>query len=94
VAIQDLQNKLDALIKEFPSSGFDTVPDSTIANLGAYAGEAEGLGMKSGKEVIDNLIAVLKARKTGAKTDDSVITRLTALEFYIDKLKSGDTSDL
>jgi hypothetical protein len=94
VAIQDLQSKLEALIKGLPVAGFDAVPDSTIADLSSYAGEAEGLGMKSGKEVLDNLIKTLKTRKTGGNTDDSVMVRLTALEFYIDKLKSGDTSDL
>jgi len=94
VTREELHTKLAALNKGFPVSGFDTVADSVIADLGACAGEAEKLGMKSGKEVIDNLITVLKARKTGGKTDESVMIRLTALEFYVDKLKSGDTSDL
>jgi len=94
VTREELHAKLAAINKGFPVSGFDAVSDSVIADLGACAGEAAGLGMKSGKEVIDNLITVLKARKSGEKTDDSVTIRLTALEFYVDKLKSGDTSDL
>lgn len=91
---EELYAKLDAISKAFPVSGFDAVPDSVIADLSSCAGQAEGLGMKSGKEVIDDLITVLKARKAGGKTDDSVMVRLTALEFYLQKLQSGDTSDL
>lgn len=94
MAIADIQNKLDSIIKGFPASGFDSVPDSVIANLSSCAAEAAGLGMKSGKEAIDNLVEVLKSRKTGAKTDDSVMVRITALEFYIEKIKSDDAGDL
>jgi len=94
VTREELHSKLDALNKGFPISGFDTVSDSVIADLSSCAGEAAGLGMKSGKEVLDNLINVLKTRKTGGNTDDSVMVRLTALEFYLQKLQSGDTSDL
>jgi len=94
VAISDVQNKLNSIIKGLPASGFDAIPDSVIADLSSCAAEAGSLGMKSGKEAIDNLVEVLKNRKTGAKTDDSVMVRITALEFYIDKIKSDNTGDL
>jgi len=94
VTTEELYAKLDAINKGFPASGFDAVSDSVIADLSSCASEAGGLGMKSGKEVLDNLVAVLKARKSGEKADESVTIRLTALDFYIDKLRSGDTSDL
>jgi len=89
MSIEEFQTKLDTIIKEFPVSGFDTVPDSAIAALEACAGETEKLGLKSGKETIDNLVASLKKRKAGGNSDDSVLVRLTAVEFYIQKLKDG-----
>ena len=89
MSIEEFQAKLDAIIKEFPISGFDAIPDSLMTNLNTCAGEAEKLGLKSGKEVLENLIATLKTRKAGGNTDDSVMVRLTALEFYIQKLKDG-----
>jgi sulfite reductase beta subunit-like hemoprotein len=94
MAITDVQNKLDSIIKGLPASGFDTVPDSVIADLSSCAAEADSLGMKSGKEAINNLITVLKSRKTGEKTDDSVTVRITALEFYTDKIRNEDLGDL
>jgi len=94
VTTEEIYAKLDTINKGFPVSGFDAVSDSVIADLSSCAGEAAGLGMKSGKEVIDNLISVLKTRKAGGNTDDSVMVRLTALEFYLQKLQSGDTTDL
>jgi len=86
---EEFQAKLDTIIKEFPISGFDAIPDATIAGLETCAGEAEKLGMKSGKETIENLITSLKTRKAGGNSDDSVLVRLTALEFYVQKMKDG-----
>jgi sulfite reductase beta subunit-like hemoprotein len=94
MAIADVQNKLDSIIKGFPASGFDAIPDSVIADLASCSAEAAGLGMKTGKEAIDNLLDVLKSRKAGEKTDDSVTVRITALEFYIEKLRNEDLGDL
>jgi len=89
MSIEEFRTKLDTIIKEFPISGFDTIPDSVIAALETCAGETEKLGMKAGKEVLENLIASLKTRKTGGNSDDSVLVRVTALEFYVQKLKDG-----
>ncbi|MDR2700993.1 MAG: hypothetical protein LBB72_01015 [Spirochaetaceae bacterium] len=89
MSIEEFQTKLETIIKEFPISGFDAIPDSTMAGLNICAGETEKLGMKTGKEVLENLITALKTRKAGGNTDDSVLVRLTALEFYAQKLKDG-----
>jgi len=93
MSIEELQTKLDAIIKEFPISGFDAIPDSTMADLNTCAGEAGKLGLKSGKEILDNLIAKLELRRAGKNTDDTVLVRLTALEFYVQKLKDGTAED-
>jgi hypothetical protein len=94
MTIDELRNKLDSFIKELPASGYDTVSDNTIAGFESCAGPAGELGMKQGKQLIENLVSALKARKTGANTDESVQVRFTALDFYLKKLESSDTEDL
>ena len=94
MTIDEMHGKLDAIIKGFPASGYESVADSIIADLNALAGEADGLGMKSGKEVIINLAESLKIRKAGGNTDDSVLVRLTALDFYVSTLKTAAPGDL
>jgi hypothetical protein len=94
MTIDELHTKLDALIKGFPGSGFDTVADNAIADLDSCSGPAVELGMKSGQQLISNLVAALKTRKTGGNTDESVQLRLTALDFYVKKIQTGATEDL
>jgi hypothetical protein len=45
--------------------------------------------MNSGKKLIENLSAVLKTRKSGESTDASVSVRLTALDFYVQRLQGA-----
>jgi hypothetical protein len=94
MTIDELHTKLDVLLKGFPASGFDTVADNVMAELGSFASQAAELGMKNGKILIDNLTTALKARKTGGNADESVQVRLTALDFYVKKIQSGETEDL
>lgn len=94
MTIEELQTKLGSLLKNLPASGFDTIADTTIGELGSLAAEAENLGMKSGKSLISNLIEVFKTRKAGGNTDESVHVRLTALDFYVKSLQNGATEDL
>ena len=94
MTIEEFQTRLDALIKEFPASGFDAVSDSAIADLANCIGESENLGMNSGKKLISNLLEALKTRKSGGNSDESVRVRLVALEFYLKNLQNGSTEDL
>ncbi|MDR1142892.1 MAG: hypothetical protein LBK77_01580 [Spirochaetaceae bacterium] len=94
MTVDELEVKLDAVLKEMPPSGFDAVADTVIADLDACAGCAGELGMKSCKQLLENLTAALKTRKTGGNTDESVQLRVTALDFYVKKLQSGSTEDL
>jgi hypothetical protein len=93
MSVEELQTRLDAILKGLPVSGFDATSDSVIADLAACIAQAEGMGMKTGKEVIENLTNSLKTRKTGGNTDDSVLVRLTALEFYVQKMKDGTAEE-
>jgi hypothetical protein len=94
MTIGEVHSKLDALIKGFPESGYESVPDSVIAELDSFVPEAAGLGMKSGKELIENLVKSLKTRKTGGNTDDSVLVRATALDFYLQNLPNEAVENL
>jgi hypothetical protein len=94
MTIEELREKLNALITGFPDSGFDAVPDGVIGELDVFIHAAESLGMAEGKKLIENLSRVLKSRKAGDSSDESVSIRLTALDFYTKKLQSGSTEEL
>jgi hypothetical protein len=94
MTIEELCGKLTSLAASLPASGFDTTSDSVIAELDTYVSAADGVGAHEGKKLIENLVSVLKTRKQGGSTDESVTIRLTALDFYIKKLQSGSTEDL
>jgi hypothetical protein len=94
MTIEELQNKLDTLLRNLPASGFDSVSDNAIEELEDFSSQADALGMQSCKKLILNLQETLKTRKTGGNTDESVQLRLTALDFYIKNLKSDSTEDI
>jgi len=94
MTIEELRGKLETLIASLPSSGFDAVSDGALAELDGLVPAAAELGIKNGQKLIENLSTVLKARKQGSSTDDSVSVRLTALDFYVKKLQSGSTEEL
>ena len=94
MTIEEFQTKLNALIKELPTSGFDTVPDNIINDLINIESEADHLVMQSGKKLVTNLAEALKIRKSGGNSDESVHVRLVALDFYLKNLQSGTTEDL
>jgi hypothetical protein len=94
MAIEELCEKLVSLVSGLPASGFDTISDSVITELDSCASAAADAGAPEGKKLVENLASVLKTRKQGGSTDDSVSIRLTALDFYIKKLQSGSTEDL
>ena len=94
MTLEELYTKLDTLLKGLPASGFDALDGAAAAGLNACAVEADGLGMKSGRQLIANLAEALTNRQNGGGSDESVQLRLTALDFYVKKLQSGATEDL
>ena len=94
MTIEEAKTKLETFLKELPASGFDTIPDSAIAELETICSESDKLGMKSGKKLISNFLEALKTRKSGKNSDDSVQVRVVALDFYIKNLQNGNTEDL
>ena len=94
MTIEELCEKLVSLVSGLPTSGFDTISDSVITELDSCASAAASAGATEGKKLVENLASVLKTRKQGGSTDESVSIRLTALDFHIKKLQSGGTEDL
>ncbi|MDR0402147.1 MAG: hypothetical protein LBH35_01000 [Treponema sp.] len=94
MTIEELCGKLVRVVSELPASGFDAVSDDVVAELDGCASAAGTTGAHEGKKLIENLVSVLKTRKEGGSSDDSVSIRLTALDFYVKKLQSGSTEDL
>jgi hypothetical protein len=94
MTIEELCEKLVGLTAGLPASNFDKISDNVITELDTYASAANNAGAHEGKKLIENLASVLKTRKQGGSTDESVSIRLTALDFYVKKLQSGSTEDL
>ena len=94
---KQLCQELDVILKEITSAGFSKVAAGSMEKLQKISTEAAGLGMKTGKGLIDNFIEVLTSLQAGKSNEDSVSLRLTALEFYKTKVlenESGSVEEL
>ena len=80
--VKQLCQELEKIISEINSSGLNKITPETLAKLEKISSEAQGLGMGTGKGLIDNCIEVLKSFQAGKSNENSVSVRLTALEFY------------
>ena len=86
--------EIEKIISGLSSAGFASVDSQTIENLDKFAAAANDLGMKEGGKLITNLSAAMKAIREGKSQAESGEIRLTALDFYVKKLSSGNTEDL
>jgi hypothetical protein len=87
--VEGLRGELDACLSAINTAGLGSLDPQNIEKLDKFSAAAVGLGMNSGKKLIDNLSAVLKAFKEGTSQEGSVQVRLTALEFYLQNIKGG-----
>lgn len=93
-SIEELREKLESLISLLPSPDYNAIDDTFFTELDSCAKMAASLGMKEGQKLINNLSGILQDRKQGKSQDASVMIRLTAIDFYLKKLQTGDTEDL
>ncbi|MDR0656381.1 MAG: hypothetical protein LBG22_08725 [Treponema sp.] len=85
--VEELRETLEALSNKIASAGEGAVVElDTVSKLAAEAGS---LGMKAGKQLLDNLAASLQSVKDGKSHADSIQVRITALDFYLNKIKGG-----
>jgi hypothetical protein len=91
--VESLWGDLEACMAGINASGLDKLDPRNIEKLDIYAATAGGLGMNTGKKLVENLSAVLKTFKEGKSKEDSVQVRLTALDFYLQHIKGGGTEE-
>jgi hypothetical protein len=61
-----------------------------VEKLEKLSVSAVQLGMKKGKQLLENLTVTMKAIQEGKSKADSGNVRLTALDFYVKNLSSGE----
>jgi hypothetical protein len=95
-AIEGLCGELEAVLSDVAASGFGKVNPEIDEKLGKLSAAADGLGMKTGKKLINNFIEVLKSFQAGKADENSVSVRFTALDFYKNNIKNnqGEVEDL
>jgi len=91
---EEIQKELESCLESINSTGLDNLDIQNIYALDKISVSAAELGMTQGKKLVDNLAAVLKTFKEGKSAKESVSVRLTALEFYLQNIKSSGTEDL
>ena len=91
---KELCKELDVILKEITSAGFSKLDSGSMEKLEKISSAAAGLGMKTGKGLIDNFIEVLKSLQAGKSNEDSVSLRLTALEFYKTKVLENESGSV
>jgi hypothetical protein len=87
--VESLREALEGCIVHINSSGPGTLDPQIADQLEQFSAVAGGLGMNSGKKLIDNLSTVLKSFQEGKSREESVQLRLTALDFYLQNIKGG-----
>ena len=91
MTIDELRLELEKIVESLNSSGFGAVDAGISEKLEKLSTSANELGMKGGKNLIDNLAGVIKAIQEGKSQAESGMVRLTALDFYV-KNHSGSES--
>ena len=92
---EELRKELETIISNLSSSGFASIDAGTVEKLDKCAVAANELGMKQGKQLIENLSGAMKAIQAGKSKAESGNVRLTALDFYVKKLSDdGSTEEL
>ena len=89
MSAEELKTELESIISALTSSAFASIDSGTVEKLTKLAATAGELGMKQGKQLIENLLGAMKAIQEGKSKAESGNVRLTALEFYVKKLSDG-----
>ena len=88
---EEFRTELEKTISSLTASGFGSIDSGTMEKLDNLAVAAGELGMREGKHLIENLSGAMKAIQEGKSKAESGSVRLTALDFYFQKLSGGDS---
>ena len=94
MTIEKLKVELEKTISGLTSSGFDNIDSGTVEKLDKFATIAGKMNLKEGKHLIENLLGAMKAIQGGKSKAGSGSVRLTALDFYVNKLSDSKTEEL
>ncbi|MDR0624736.1 MAG: hypothetical protein LBG10_09965 [Treponema sp.] len=91
--VENLRGELEACVAGINASGLAGLDPLNIEKLDTCAAAAGSLGMTTGKKLVENLSTVLKSFREGKSKEDSVQVRLTALDFYLQHIKSAGAEE-
>ncbi|MDR0623568.1 MAG: hypothetical protein LBG10_03975 [Treponema sp.] len=92
-SVDGLREELTSCLAQINDAGLGSLDLQIIEKIDKFAAAAGGLGMNSGKKLIENLSAVLKSFKEGKSQESSVQVRLTALDFYLRNIQGGGAEE-
>jgi hypothetical protein len=92
--IEEFSNELGKLLADITAGGIGSISAANCDQLGTLGASADGLGMKNGKKLIDNLVETVKSFQAGKSEEKSVSVRLTALDFYQKNIASGQSEEI
>jgi hypothetical protein len=92
-SVENLRSELEACMTQINTAGLGSLNPQHIEKLNQLSAAAADLGMSSGKKLIDNLSGILRSFQEGKSQEDSVQVRLTALDFYLQNIKGGDSEE-
>jgi hypothetical protein len=92
-SVDGLREELASCLAQINKAGLGSLDPQNIEKLDKFAASAGGLGMNSGKKLIENLSEVLKSFKEGKSQESSVQVRLTALDFYLQNITGGGSEE-
>ena len=95
MTVEDLKTELEKIISDLSVSGFGSIDSVIMEKLNKLAAEAGELNLNEGKHLINNLSGAMKAIQEGKSKAESGSVRLTALDFYFQKISdSGIIEDV
>ena len=83
--VEDVCKEIEKLLAKINPGGAVKVDQSSCAEIDKLSAAAEAVGMKAGKNFLDNLSNAVKE----GKAEDSLAVRITALDFYNKNVLSG-----
>jgi hypothetical protein len=94
MTVEEFRTELEAIVSGLGSSGFGTIDQGVLDRLVELSVSAGELGMAQSKQLIENLVGVMKSIQEGKSTSESAAVRLTALEFQIKKFAGDNIEEL
>ena len=90
MTVDEFKLELEKIVASLFSSGFGNYDPGIVGQMEKLSVCADGLGLKGGKRLLENLSGTMKDIKEGKSLAESGNLRLTALDFYVKQLPNED----